>query len=316
MLDPDAATRANQRAILFVLGASASFTIAAALVKAVADRIPTVEIMLFRSLFALAVLLPMIPKRGLIDALRTRHPWGHAIRVVTGFGSMYSSFYGYARLPLALVTALGFAMPIFLTILSVPLLGERIGAGRAASVAAGLLGVLVVLRPWRAEGAVELGPALIVVVGVGAWALAMISIRRMGKAGERNLTIVLWFSMATTVLSALLCAPVWLTPRPIEWVALILVGLISGAAQLMMTEGYRNGEATLLAPFEYGAIVYTVVLGWAFWGEVPGLWESLGIGFIVVAGLITWSRARRSPPAPIPPAPAALSRPPSAAPPR
>ena len=75
-----------------------------------------------------------------------------------------------AHLPMATVTALGFSMPIFLSIVSVPLLGERVGALRAGAVAAGLLGVLVVLRPWRAEGAVELGPALVVVAGVVAWA--------------------------------------------------------------------------------------------------------------------------------------------------
>ncbi len=318
MLDSDTAQRTNQRAILCVLAASALFTVAAALVKAIANDMPTVELMLFRSVFALAVLLPMVPRRGLLDALRTRHPWGHAFRVVTGFGGMFGSFYGYAHLPLALVTALGFAMPIFLTILSVPLLGERIGPGRALSVAAGLLGVLVVLRPWQSGGAIELGPALVVVVGVGAWALAMISIRRMGQAGERNLTIVLWFSIATAILCAALCIPVWRPPSPLEWVALILIGLISGAAQLIMTEGYRNGEATLLAPFEYGAIVYTVLLGWAFWGEVPGPWESLGIGFLVVAGSITWTRerrlGRRSLRASIRPAPATPSPPTSAAP--
>ena len=101
------------------------------------------------------------------------------------------------------MTALGFAMPVFLSMLSVPLLGERVDGGpRALSVAAGLLGVLIVLRPWRAEGAIELGPALVVVVGVVAWAAAMVSIRRMGQAGERNITIVLWFAIATTLVCA------------------------------------------------------------------------------------------------------------------
>lgn len=157
--DIDAALRLRQRAILYVLAASASFTIAAALVKAVAPAIPTIEIMLFRSLFALLLLLPLLRRSGGLPALRTRHPWGHAARTAAGFAGMFGSFYGYAHLPMAMVTALGFAMPIFLSILSVPMLGERVSGGRAVAVAAGLLGVLVVLRPWRAEGAVEFGPA-------------------------------------------------------------------------------------------------------------------------------------------------------------
>ena len=307
----DAALHLKQRAILCVLASSASFAIAAALVKAVAPTIPTIEIMLFRSVFALLLMLPLLRRNGGLAALRTRYPWGHAARTAAGFAGMFGSFYGYAHLPLAMVTALGFSMPIFLSIVSVPLLGERVSAGRAAAVAAGLVGVLVVLRPWRAEGAVELGPALVVVVGVVAWALAMVSIRRMGQAGERNITIVMWFAIAATIASALFCIPVWVTPSPLALLALIGVGLVSGLAQLLMTEGYRSGEATMLAPFEYGAIIYTVLLGWSIWGEVPGPWEATGIAFLIVSGLVTWWRESRprSAAASPPPAPAAPLRP-------
>jgi drug/metabolite transporter (DMT)-like permease len=315
--DTDPALRLKQRAIFCVLASSGSFAIAAALVKAIAPTIPTIEIMLFRSLVALLLMLPLLYRNGGLAALRTRHPWGHAARTAAGFAGMFSSFYGYAHLPLAMVTALGFSMPIFLSILSLPLLGERVSAGRAVAVLAGLFGVLVVLRPWRAEGAVELGPALVVVAGVLAWALGMVSIRRMGQAGERNITIVMWFAIAATVISALICIPVWVTPSPLALLALIGVGLISGMAQLLMTEGYRSGEATMLAPFEYGAIVYTVLLGWSIWGEVPGPWEATGIAFLIVSGLVTWWRESRprSTPASRPPAPATPSRPAFAGPP-
>lgn len=300
-----------------MLGSSASFALASALVKAVSPTIPVIEIMLFRSLFALIAMLPLIPRTGGLSVLRTRHPIGHVLRTIAGFAGMFGSFYGYAHLPLAMVTALGFSMPIFLSLLSVPLLGERVTIGRAVSVGAGLLGVLIVLRPWRAEGTIEFMPALVVVAGVIAWAAAMVSIRRMGQAGERNITIVLWFAIATTLLCAVASVPVWVMPGPLVWVGLIGIGLISGAAQLLMTEGYRSGEATMLAPFEYGAIIYTVLLGWLVWSEVPGVWEAVGIVFLIGAGLITWWRegVSRRPSArrpgsgvPLPPASAALPR--------
>lgn len=309
--DNDGGNHLRRRAILCVLGSSATFALAAALVKAVSPTIPVIEIMLFRSLFAMIVILPLLRRAGGWTVLRTRHPLGHVLRTMAGFAGMFGSFYGYAHLPLAMVTALGFAMPVFLSILSVPLLHERVNAGRVVSVAAGLLGVLIVLRPWRAEGVIEFGPALVVVAGVLAWAGAMVSIRRMGQAGERNVTIVLWFSIATTLISALGSIPVWVTPSPAVWVALILIGVVSGVAQLLMTEGYRSGEATMLAPFEYGAIVYTVLLGWLIWHEAPGIWEAAGILFLVAAGLLTWWResASRSPPASPPRAPAIRPRP-------
>lgn len=313
----DPALRSKQRAILCVLASSASFALAAALVKAIAPTIPVIEIMLFRSLFALLFMLPLLRNHGGLGALRTRHPWAHAARTAAGFAGMFGSFYGYAHLKLATVTALGFAMPIFLSLLSVPMLGERISPGRAASVGAGLLGVLVVLRPWQDAGEAALGPAMVVMAGVLAWALAMVSIRRMGQAGERNITIVMWFAIAATVVSALFSLPVWVTPPPLAWLALIGVGLISGLAQLLMTEGYRSGEATMLAPFEYGAIIYTVLLGWLVWGEVPGPWEAFGIAILIVSGLVTWRRESRprSSPASLAPASATPLRPASAGPP-
>jgi drug/metabolite transporter (DMT)-like permease len=238
-------------------------------------------------------MLPLIIRAGGWSVLRTRRPLGHVMRGLAGLAGMAGSFYGYGHLPLAAVTALGFAMPIFLAILSVPLLHERVTGARAVSIVAGLLGVLLVVRPWKGAGGLPLFESGVVMAGVVAWAVSMVSIRRMGQAGERNLTIVVLFSLFATVAAGLAAAPVWVTPRLALWPALIGVGVVSGAAQLLMTEGYRSGEASMLAPFEYSAIFYTVALGWSVWGEVPGVWEAAGITVLVAAGLFTWWRETR-----------------------
>lgn len=289
------ARAAQQRAIACVCGASALFVGAAAIVKAVAADIPVMEIVLFRSLVAALVLLPLLRGQGGWTALRTRRPWGHLGRTLAGFVGMATAFYGYAVLPLATVTALGFAMPLCLAVLSGPLLGERVGPARGAAVAAGLAGVLIMLRPWQQlagdAGSLPPVPVLIVLSGVVAWALAMISIRRMGALGERNVTIVLWFSLGSTAMAAILVVPVWVTPAPLELLGLCAVGAVSAAAQMLMTEGYRAGETTLVAPFEYGAILYSTVLGVAIWGEIPDLWSLVGIVILVVAGLAVWRSA-------------------------
>lgn len=288
------AARQRQRAILCVLASSACFTVAAAFVKFIGDAVPTSEIVLFRSTVAALCMIPLMWRAGGWPVLHTRRPLGHAWRLLAGLAGMYGSFYGYARLPLATVTALGFSMPIFLALLSVPLLRERVGPDRGAALAAGLVGVLLVLRPWEGSGGLPLAPALVVMGGVLCWALAMVSIRRLGQSGERNITIVLLFTLGGSVVSGLLCIPVWVTPSGWVLAALVGVGAVSAVAQLLMTEGYRSGEATMLAPFEYGAILYTVLLGFLVWGEAPGAWEFAGIAVLVASGLYAWWREGRA----------------------
>lgn len=282
---------ARRHAIVCVLSASATFTLGSAMVKALTESVPLMEIVMARALVGFVAMLPVLWRQGGLSALATRRPAGHAMRAVTGFVGTITTVYGYTVLPLATVTALGFAMPLFLTMLSVPLLGERVGWRRASAVLVGLGGVLVMLRPWR-NGADALPPLAVAIVlsGVVAWALSMISIRRMGEAGERNVTIVAWYSLGTAALAAIGALPHWVTPSAGEIGGLVAAGVLSGVAQLLMTEGYRSGETTLVAPFEYGAIVYATILGVVFWGEWPDGWSLLGVVILVGAGIYIWHR--------------------------
>jgi drug/metabolite transporter (DMT)-like permease len=252
---------------------------------------PVLEIMLFRSLIVTLAVLPLLLGEGGWPAMRPRKPWGHVGRLACGFIGMLTSFYGVSHLPLATNTALGFCMPLFLTVLSIPLLGERVGWRRMTAVLIGLAGVLVMVRPWSADPA-SLPPQVVAVVifGVVAWALAMILIRQMGANGESNAAIVLWFALGSAVISGLACIPVWVTPAPWQLAAMLGVGAVTALAQLLMTEGYRSGEASAVAPFEYGAIIYTTLMGMAIWGEYPSLWNLAGIAIIVAAGLYVWRR--------------------------
>ncbi len=287
---PAAALR--RHAILCVLAASACFSVVSGLIKAVATQIPAFEIAFFRSAVVALVILPLLHRKGGLGQLRrTRNPWGHVMRTGFGFAGMVTSFYGYGTLPLATNTALGFAMPLFLTILSVPFLGERVGWRRAAAVLAGMAGVLVMVQPWQASAeALPLGPVCVVLAGVVCWAFSMISIRRLGAGGESNEAIIAWFSIGGTALAALCSIPIWIAPTPLQLLGLAAIGLGSAAAQMLMTEGYRSGEATLVAPFEYGAIIYTTIMGMLVWSEFPDGWDALGIAIIVASGLYVWHR--------------------------
>jgi drug/metabolite transporter (DMT)-like permease len=283
--------RARRRAVLLVLAAAGVFAIAAALVKALRGEVPLAQVVFCRNLFAIPVLLPLLLAQGGVKAMRTSRPGLHLVRLVGGLSGMYGTFYGLAHLPLATVTALGFTMPLFLTLLAVPFLGERVGPRRSSAVVVGFLGVLLMTNPFAA-GAMRLdlfamGMVLLSALG---WAVAMISIRQMGAGGERNVTIVLWFAIGATLISGLVALPGWVWPRPGHWALLIGVGAISAVAQVMMTEGYRRGEPTLLAPFEYSAILWTTAMGVIVWAELPDGWDFAGIAVLIGSGLYIWRR--------------------------
>ena len=249
--------------------------------------------MLARNLFALPVLLLLVIRAGDWALLRPRTPGWHALRTVCGMMGMVGAFAGYTWLPLATATVLGFTMPLFLTALSVLLFGERVGWRRWTAVGVGFLGVVLVARPWMQDAALPIVPVLLGLLSGLGWALAMMTIRRMGDAGEAGVTIVIWFAIGSSLLSGIATIPVWVTPDAWQWTLLVGIGLVSAVAQLLMTEAYRRGETTLLAPFEYTGLIWTMLLGAAIWGELPGLLDIAGFAVLVGAGLFIWWRETR-----------------------
>ncbi|WXH23687.1 DMT family transporter [Roseomonas mucosa] len=282
----------RRRAILLVLGEALAFSLVAAMIKLLGGAIPLAEVMLFRNLFALPALMPQAMAHGGWRALRTRAPLGHLQRSGWGLLAMGGSFYGYAHLPLALASALTFTMPLFLTVLSVPLLGDRVGPRRVSAVLVGFSGVLVMLSPGLlpGTGAAAPDPAAVCVVLLSAigWALAMISIRRMGTGGEPGVTIVLWYALSGVVACSIASLPVWVWPTAGQWALLAGLGMVSGIGQLLLTAAYRSGEAAMLAPFEYSGLIWATLLGSLLWGEFPGLADLAGFLILVSAGLFIW----------------------------
>ena len=217
----------RRHAILCVLTASFLYAVTSALIKTMAASFPIAEVVFIRSVVAVVVTLPLLWRHGGLSALRTRRPWGHVARMATGFSSMATSYYGFATLPLAINTALGFAMPLTLTALSVPMLGAQVGWRRWVAISVGLAGVLVVVRPWRhAADALPLLPVAVVLFSVLTWALSMISIRQMGEGGESNVSMVLWFSIGCAVLGAGFAVPVWRAPDLLGLCGMVAIGVV------------------------------------------------------------------------------------------
>jgi drug/metabolite transporter (DMT)-like permease len=285
-------TRAQRRAILRILGSAAAFALAAAGVKALGGAIPIAETILLRNLVALPALWPLLAAAGGLAALRTRRPWDHAQRSFRGIVGTAAAFCAYTHMPLALATALGFTMPLFLALLSVVLLRERVGTARWAAIAGGFCGVLLILQPGFGDAP---DPAAIgaVLLGAIAWAMAMITIRRLGGRGETGVAMVAWFALASVIVGGVASIPVWVTPTATQLAILAGIGLVSAGAQLLMTEAYRRSPAALLAPFEYSGIVWTAAIGFLGRGETLNAWDSLGIAALVASGLALWRHETR-----------------------
>jgi len=281
--------RATGRGIAFMLLSVALFSTMDGMIKWLGADYPTLQIVFFRSLFAFVPLGFFLARSGSLAALKTHSLLGHLLRAMVGLSAMSIFFYAYSQMPLANVVAIGFAAPLFVTALSVPLLGERVGPRRWSAVAVGFLGVLVMVRPDRD---VFEGVAWLALAGTVFYALAMIFVRRLSRT-ETSMAIVFYFTLACTLVSGAALPFVWTTPDTLGWALLIAVGLLGGLAQLTMTTAFRLAEASVVAPFDYSAMVWTAMIGYLFWQEVPGPHIWLGVAIVGGSGLYIVQREAR-----------------------
>ena len=284
-----AAESARDRAvagIIFANLAVLTFTLMDAVIKDVSKEFPTGELIFFRNLFAFIPLLLYVWLRGEGLALKTRNIWGHVMRGAFGVTSMFFLFFSYRVLPLSDAIAIGLSGPIFVTVLSVPMLREQVGWRRWSAVAAGFIGTLIMIRP--GPGVFDID-AIWPLLGAVFYAFAMISIRRLGST-EPSSTIVFYFSAFSVLASFITISFGWFDDRS-QWVMphrigpfaeVLAIGVMGGAAQIFLTKAYQRARASVVAPFDYTALVYGFLLGWTFFGEVPDVFLIVG-GLIVVA---------------------------------
>lgn len=272
------------------------FTVMVALIKIVAVRVPTGEIAFARNFFAVIPVLAWIVARGeLATAFRTHRPLGHLGRATVGVTAMLLWFESISRLPLADATAISYAAPLLTVVLAVVILKERVRATRWAAVGVGLLGVLVVLSPHLSTGVGGDGAVVGAICAISAalfMAFAMIFIRTL-TATEGTATIVVYFSLASSLLALLTVPFGWVVPAPADIALLVLIGLIGGVGQLLLTQSYRYADASVIAPFEYTTMVWTLIAGALVFGEFPGPVVLLGAAIIVASGVVVILRERR-----------------------
>jgi len=281
-----------RRGVLFMLGACALFTLMSALVKALGDRIPFPEQMFFRSAFAMPVVLAIVLRANrtadLSRVLRTQRLPAHLLRACTGTLAMGCSFFALTVLPLAEHTALTNTTPLFVTLLSIPVLGEKVGLHRAGAVMLGFVGILVIALGQGAfsgdlAGAAKWGFAAAVMHGIFS-ACTTLLVRSLSGT-EASTTIVMWQSLLMTCITGLALPFLWVTPAPAELAMLIAIGLLGGVAQVMLTEAWASAQVSALAPYSYSSLLWAILFGWIAFADVPGLLTLAGAALIVAASL-------------------------------
>jgi drug/metabolite transporter (DMT)-like permease len=274
--------------ILLVVGASVLFSFSDAGAKLVTQTLPVVELAWVR--YVVFVLLALLPaaRRGGGSLWRTRRPLLQMARGVAIVASAIFFILGLRVLPLADAAAINFVSPLFITALSVPLLGETVGLRRWIAVGVGLCGAVFAAQP----GSDAFRPAAALpVLSAMTWALGIIATRRLG-ASDAPATTLLWTAVTGLFVLTCLLPLEARVPSPAELGLCLLIGVVASGGQWMVVLGYRQAPASLLAPFSYLQLIWSTLLGFLVFGARPAPATLIGAVVIAASGLYTASRER------------------------
>ena len=268
--------------MLLMLVSVALFSLMDAALKTLSAHYPPFQVAALRGLSSLPIVLAWaLWTVGPMPLLRVRWPL-HLLRGVLGITMMASFVYALKRLPLSTAYSIFFVAPLLITALSVPILGERVGPRRWTAIGIGLLGVLVVLRP---TGAGVLSTAgLAVLVAAAGYAVSAITVRVIART-DTTQAITFWLLALMALGAGALAFPNWVPLRAQDAWIIAGIGIAGALGQYTITEAFRLGEASLIAPLEYTALIWGVLLDLTLWGVLPDSVTWLGAAIIIASGL-------------------------------
>ncbi len=274
----------NVRGLAWMVGSTVLATVMLVVVRHVSAGIHPFEIAFFRQVFGLAVLAPWLLLYGFAP-LRTRRLRLHGIRAGFNLVAMLAYFTAVAVIPLAEVTALAFAAPIFATILAVLFLGEVVRLRRWAAILFGFAGVMVVLRP--GVEVMQTG-SMLVVFSAAVWSCALIVIKMLGRT-ESSLTITLYMSLLIAPFSLIPALFVWQWPTLEQFGWLAATGVLGTGAQLMLVQALKEAETQVVMPADFLKLIWAAMLGFLLFDQTPNVFIWLGGGMIFVStSYIAW----------------------------
>ncbi len=272
----------------WMLVAGLCFACMSVVVKSLGHAFSGVELVFYRSLFALLVIPAILLTRGGslgVKSLLGEHIVLNVRRGIVGFIALATFFYALVELPMSVAVTLNYASPLWLALLMPWQLGERPGAAQYGAVALGFAGVALLLRPW-ASPAGELFAGLIGLFSGVMAAFAYIHVRQLGRLREPEWRTVFWFAaVAMAGAAAATSLSGWHALAPGDLPALLALGVLATLGQLAMTRAYRKGSTVVVASFAYSTVVFSGMLDVVIWNQAMPVVAWSGMALTVAAGV-------------------------------
>ena len=276
------------RGALWMGGAVLSFSVMAIAARELLRHMGTFEILFFRTFLSLVLVLPLAVRAGM-GTLRTRRFGTHLWRNLFHFGGQAAWVYSIGVLPLAMVFALEFSMPVWVAILAVLFLGERLDAGRLVMLALGMAGVLVILRP--GTGIVQ-PAALVMLAGALGFAVQMIGTKRLSST-DSPLCVLFWMSVIQSPICLALALPAWVAPglADLPWIVAIACGHFT--AHYCLTRAMKLADASVVVPVDFFRLPLIAVVGALFYAEPFDPFVMFGAALMFAGTYYSIARERR-----------------------
>jgi drug/metabolite transporter (DMT)-like permease len=278
----------NVRGALWMIASGLGFTVMALAIKVLGHRLDSFQIAFFRCLIGFIAILPLIGAYG-VDAIQTRSLGIHALRGLFGLVAMFASYYAIARIPLASYTPLSFTRPLFATVLAVLVLHEIVRWRRWTATLVGFVGVLVMVRP----GAGTFNAASLFALADSMSIAFLVTLVKRLPPGETPLGMMFYFGVFSTIAALPPALFVWQWPTALEWVLLVMIGVLGALSQSFWIRAYRAGEASLVAPFDYLRLLFAGIAGYLAFAETIDLWTVAGAAVIVASTVYIARRETR-----------------------
>ncbi|HUP46371.1 MAG TPA: DMT family transporter [Thermoanaerobaculia bacterium] len=266
-----------------------AFTLMDAGLKVLSGSYPPLQVASLRCLASLPIIAVWVGFSGGFRQLLRIRVRLHVVRAILGIIALASFAFGVRHIPLSEAYSIFFVAPLLITAFAVPFLGEQVEWQRWMAIAAGLCGVVIVLRP--------AGSAVITLAGVSvlicavAYALSAIMVRILGRTDSTQ-SMVFWLMAMTGAGAGVMAIPQWRPIQPQHWIVIAGIAVTGSLGQWGITEAFRRGEASFIAPFEYTALAWGLLLDWFFWQAVPGLRTFAGAAVIIACGVYLIRRER------------------------